>query len=243
MGDVLVITSGKGGVGKSTVAVGLAVSFCQNSKKVLLIDADEGLRCLDGLLGAEKSVLYDAADIQSEPESVETSVIKTNYKGLYLLAAPAEFGMLDSEKFGNLVSAAREYYDYVIVDCPAGVEERYYISLPRDSKVLVVTNSDESAVNGAEKAGLLVKKLGFTNVRLIVNKFSNKRVGKIHRNIDEIVNKTAIGLIGIIPFDDEIVESAAKSKAARNGRAVMAFSRIAARINGVRVLLPKVSKI
>ncbi len=243
MGNVLVITSGKGGVGKSTAAIGLAFAFSNNSKKVLLIDADEGLRCLDGLLGIDSRVLYDASDIQSEPESVETSVISTDFEGLYLLAAPARFGMLNSEKFGNLVSAASDYYDYVIVDCPAGVEERYYTFLPKDSKILVVTNSDEAAVNGAQKAGILVKQLGFSNVRLIVNKFSNRRIGKIHRNIDEIVNKTAIGLIGIVPFDEEIILSAAKSRPAKSGRAAMAFSRIAARINGVRVLLPKINKI
>lgn len=241
---VLVVTSGKGGVGKSTVCVGLASSFCQNGKQVLLIDTDEGMRCLDGMLGISKDVMLDLSDAQADPIDYKNAVTRVDsIEGLSVIAAPSEFGMIVPQKFGEVIKSAQKDYDIVMIDCPAGVDEKYYSALPIDSKVLVVTNSDAAAVNGAMNAGLMLKRLGIGNVRLIVNKFSGKRVGKLHDNIDEIMDKTGMGLIGIVPYDEEIVKSSAKSKPSVWGRGCMAFSRIAARINGARILLPKTGRI
>ena len=241
---VLVVTSGKGGVGKSTICVGLAASFCRNGKKVLLIDTDEGMRCLDGMLGISKDIMLDLSDAQNSPEEYYQAVTTVDtIDGLSVIAAPSEFGSIVSEKFGAVIKMAENDYDIVMVDCPAGVDEKYYSALPIDSKVLVVTNSDAAAVNGAMNAGLMVKRLGIGNIRLIVNKFSGKKVGRLHDNIDAIVDKTGMGLIGIVPYDEEIVKSSAKNKPSEWGRGSMAFSRIAARINGARVLLPKTGRI
>lgn len=241
---VLVVTSGKGGVGKSTVCIGLACSFCRNGKSVLLIDTDEGMRCLDGMLGISKDIMLDLSDAQNSPEEYKQAVTAVQeIEGLSVIAAPSEFGTIVTEKLGKVINAAEKDYDIVMVDCPAGVDEKYYSALPLDSKVLVVTNSDAAAVNGAMNAGLMVKRLGIGNVRLIVNKFSGKKVGRLHDNIDAIVDKTGMGLIGIVPFDEEIIKSSAKNKPSEWGRGSMAFSRIAARINGARILLPKTGRI
>ena len=241
---VLVVTSGKGGVGKSTVCIGLACSFCRNGKSVLLIDTDEGMRCLDGMLGISKDIMLDLSDAQNSPEEYKQAVTAVQeIGGLSVIAAPTEFGTIVTEKLGKVINAAEKDYDIVMVDCPAGVDEKYYSALPLDSKVLVVTNSDAAAVNGAMNAGLMVKRLGIGNVRLIVNKFSGKKVGRLHDNIDAIVDKTGMGLIGIVPFDEEIIKSSAKNKPSEWGRGSMAFSRIAARINGARILLPKTGRI
>lgn len=241
---VLVVTSGKGGVGKSTVCVGLASSFCRNGKQVLLIDTDEGMRCLDGMLGISQDVMLDLSDAQKSPSEYKLAVTPVeSVSGLSVMAAPSEFGAIIPEKFGEVIEFAQKDYDVVMVDCPAGVDEKYYSALPLDSKVLVVTNSDAAAVNGAMNASIMVKRLGIGNVRLIVNKFSCKKVGRLHDNIDAIVDKTGMGLIGIVPYDEEIIKSSAKSRPSEWGRGSMAFSRIAARINGARILLPKVGRI
>lgn len=241
---VLVVTSGKGGVGKSTVCVGIASAFGRNGKTVLLIDTDEGMRCLDTMLGASQSVMLDLADAQNSPvEYMQAVVGAESCEGVSVLAAPSQYGVIDPEKLGKVILQAEKDFDVVIVDCPAGVDEKYYSALPQEAKILVVTNSDAAAINGAMNAGMMVKRMGLGNVRLIVNKFSGKKVGKLHDNIDLIVDKTGIGLIGIVPYDEEIIKASAKSNAAKWGRGAMAFSRIAARINGARILLPKTGRI
>lgn len=244
MGKIIIVTSGKGGVGKTTVSIGLAAALCNASKRVLLVDADEGLRCLDTMLGADKKVMLDLSDAQADPENAaENAVDVDGVEGLSVIAAPMNFGTIRSDSFGEAVVSAARDRDFVIVDCPAGVDDRYYVGMPRDSLVLVVTNSDAAAVSGAAKARAMVKRLGFSEVRLVVNKFSRKSVGKLHDNIDAIVDKTEIGLIGVIPFDNEITVAAAAGKPAVNGRAAMAFARTAARLCGARVLLPPVKEI
>lgn len=241
---VIVVTSGKGGVGKSTVCIGIATAFGRNGKTVLLIDTDEGMRCLDSMLGASQSVMLDLSDAQNNPENYKQAVVGAeSADGVFVLAAPSQYGAIDSEKLSKVIAEAEKDFDVVIVDCPAGVDERYYSALPLEAKILVVTNSDAAAVNGAMNAGMMVKRLGLGNVRLIVNKFSGKKVGKLHDNIDLIVDKTGIGLIGIVPYDEEIIKASAKSKPSEWGRGSMAFFRIAARINGARVLLPKTGRI
>ncbi|MBR5452124.1 MAG: AAA family ATPase [Clostridia bacterium] len=241
---VLVVTSGKGGVGKSTVCVGLSAAFCRNGKKVLLIDTDEGLRCIDGMLGVSENVMLDLSDAQNSPEDYKQTVtVVDKISGLSVIAAPSEFGVITPEKFGEVIKNAEKDYDIVMIDCPAGVDEKYYSALPMESRVLVVTNSDAAAINGAMNAGLMVKRLGIGNVRLILNKFSGKKVGRLHDNVDAIVDRTGMGLMGVIPYDEEIIKSSAKNMPSEWGRGSMAFSRIAARINGARILLPKSGRI
>lgn len=244
MGKIIIVTSGKGGVGKTTVSIGIAAALCNLSKRVLLVDADEGLRCVDSMLGADDRVMLDLTDAQAAPEEVEESTVAVSgTEGLSVLAAPVNYGGLEPSSFGRAVIEAAATRDFVIVDCPAGVDEKYYVGLPRDSLVLAVTNSDRAAVNGAVKAGAMVKRLGFGEARLIVNKFTKKLVGRMHDDIDSIIDKTAMGLIGIVPLDDEVVEAAASRTPPENGRAAMAFARIAARLCGERVYLPRVGNI
>lgn len=244
MGKILVVTSGKGGVGKSTVSVGLAAAFCENHNRVLLIDADEGLRCLDAMLGAERDVMLDVGDVQFDASLTDRAAVSVpRFEGLHLLAAPSVFGRVDATAFGEMLGLLSGQYDVLIVDCPAGVDEKYYTCLPEESEILLVTNSDAAAVNGAMQAGLMVRRLGFDKIRLILNKFSRKTVGKLHRNVDEIVDTVGVGLIGIVPYDREIVVAAASSETAKYGRAAMAFARIAARLFGERVFLPNVRNI
>lgn len=244
MGMVLAITSGKGGVGKSTVSVGIAAAFCLNHQRTLLVDTDEGLRCLDGMLGLTEQVYLDISDVSPNPERLTSAVIAVDsVPGLHLLAAPASFGTIQPESFGAVISAASSLYDVVIIDCPAGVEERYYAGLPKDSRILVVTNSDAAALRGAMQAGILVRRLGFADVHLILNKFSADHVGRLHADVNKIIDQTEISLIGIVPQDSEILRAAAAGKPSQRGRAMMAFGRIAARIEGETVLLPPVGRI
>lgn len=244
MGMILVISSGKGGVGKSTVAVGLAAAFSRNDRSVLLVDADEGLRCLDGMLGTADGVLLDVSDAAADPDRLPEAVVPVaSVPGLSLLAAPLTFGTIDPEPYGKMIARAAERYDVVIVDCPAGIDERYYRNLPRESRVLVVTNSDAAAIHGAVRAGMMARGLGFTDLHLILNKFSAGRVGSLHANADAILDETGIALIGIVPNDDEIVRAAAHQRPSVRGRGAMAFGRIAARLAGETVLLPSVGRI
>ena len=241
---VFAITSGKGGVGKSTVSVGLADAMCKTGKKVILVDADEGLRCLDRLLDSGSDVMLDLGDAQQSERIAESAVVSVvSVPGLYLLAAPCEYGTIDAEKYGALIASMQDAYDAVIIDCPAGVDPKYYSSLPKNTKFVVVTNSDAAAVEGAMKVGIMLRKLGFSELRLILNRFDIHQVGRLHENADRIIDKCGIGLMGIVPFDGEIIKASAKQEPAKYGRAAMAFARIAARCFGRRVPLPRAGRI
>lgn len=243
MGYCYAITSGKGGTGKSTVAVGLATSFAATSKKTLLIDMDEGLRCLDILLGIEDKLVFDLSDILSDKDTDDAVYSVRENENLFLIPAPSAIGKIDKQKFKEFCSQITKEYDVVIFDFPAGIDFSLYNSLPKQTVVLAVCNPDPVSVRDA---AAVCDNLPFDciHTRLIVNKFHYKPMYKgMYENIDGIIDRSGFRLVGIVPEDSELLYLSTKHKIKRKGRAMAAFNRITDRLCGIHRPLPKPKKI
>jgi len=240
---VFAVTSGKGGVGKSTVSVGLAFGFAGLGKKVLLVDMDEGLRCLDLMLCIDKTAVFDLSDVLSGTQlsdAVYPSPLKDN---LYLIPAPSDVGKVDAFQLSKLASTLEKMYDIVIFDFPAGIDFTFYTCLPKDTLYITVAVPDPVSVRDAAAVSL---KLGDMELdsRLIINRFELVGSRKYkQKNIDDIIDTASIRLLGIVPESEELKMFSLTHKLSRRSKALAAFGRIARRLSGENVLLPKLKKI
>ena len=138
MSEVIVVTSGKGGVGKSTVATGLSLAFTKMGKTVLLIDMDEGLRCLDIMLGVDEQVVFDLSDILSGGNVSNSIYYNEKNPLLHLIPAPSELGKITPQLLSEFAEKIHPFYDIIIFDFPAGIDFSLYGSLPKNTLFLTV---------------------------------------------------------------------------------------------------------
>ena len=243
MGLCYAVASGKGGTGKSTVAAGLGIAFANMGKKTLLIDMDEGLRCLDMLLGIEKDLVFDLSDILSDRDTEDAVYPTGEYENLFLIPAPDSIGKIIPERFKEFIEEIITQYDVVIFDFPAGMDFSLYHYLPDYTVVLAVCNPDPVSVRDA---AAVCDNLPFDSIhtRLVVNKFHYKPIFKgIYANIDSIIDDSGFKLVGVIPESVELSYFSINHKIKKGSRAMAAFSRIADRLCGIHRPLPKPKKI
>lgn len=243
MSKVLATVSGKGGVGKSTVAVGLGVAFARKGYKVLLVDMDEGLRCLDLMLGADKTTVFDLADVLSGKE-IEDAVYNCAFEeGLYLIPAPAKTGFIDNDALKEFSLTVAQMYDVVIFDFPAGINKEQYLSLPKETLFITVAVPDPVSVRDASYLSDVLYESGL-KARLVINRFIYKQKRKLRfKNVDEIIDTASLRLIGIVPESDEMSLFSLKHKLPKRSNVFKAFSRISDRLENKSRLLPKIKKI
>ena len=243
MGHVYAVTSGKGGVGKSTVAAGLAFAFVKLNKKTLLVDMDEGLRCLDLMLGVDKSAVFDLSDILMGKEISDVVYSVDGTDGLYLIPAPSSPGMIDAYRFTAFAKKAAELYDTVIFDFPAGINFSLYGCLPEGTLFLTVAVPDPVSVRDAAAVSGMLSDISCTS-KLIINNFRCRLVKKkFFRNIDDIMDSAGLRLAGIVPASDELMLLSVNHRLKSGGRPMSAFLRIASRLEGEHILLPDPQKI
>lgn len=240
---VFAVTSGKGGVGKSTVSVGLALSFAEKGKRILLVDMDEGLRCLDLMLSIDKTAVFDLSDVLSGTniaDAVYASPLKEN---LFLIPAPSDIGTIDSDKLSHLSKVLAESYDIVIFDFPAGVDFSLYNSLPGGTLYITVAIPDPVSIRDAGEVSKRLSDMGL-EARLIINRFELYGSRKYkQKNIDGIIDTAAIRLLGLVPESEELKMFSLMHTLTRKGRAHAAFDRIVRRLLGENILLPKLKRI
>lgn len=242
MGAVTVITSGKGGVGKSTVTANLGLALVNRGKRVLLIDGDAGLGCLDHMLGVSEQQVFDIADVVAgRVDPVGAVYPSPLVEGLFLMPAPVcEDDVISGDIMKELVSALARYYDHVLIDSPAGVGGGFASAVASAQRALVVSTPDPVCVRNANKARILLEKKGLTQHRLVINRFSSNhfRMQGYYPDLDSVIDAAGIRLIAVIPEDTLLAAAAFKaSPAAQNTAGAMAFSRLAARLEGERVPL------
>lgn len=209
MGEVIVVTSGKGGVGKTTTTANVGTGLAMMNKKVVLVDTDIGLRNLDLVLGLENRIVYTLVDVVEGSCRLKQALIKDKrFDNLYLLpcAQTREKTAVNPEQMKALTEELQQEFDYVILDCPAGIEQGFKNAIAGVSRSLVVTTPEVSAIRDADRIIGLLEANGITNNSLIVNRIRMDLVKKGEMmSIDDVVDVLAINLIGAVPDDENIV--------------------------------------
>ena len=213
---VIVITSGKGGVGKTTITSNLGTAIAQLGKKVCLIDADFGLRNLDLLLGLEQRVIYTIIDALNGECTLEKAIVKDKRtSGLHLLPA-AQNRTKDAvtpEQMKDVIEQLRPDFDYILVDCPAGIEMGFRNAISAAQEALVVTTPEVAAVRDADRVVGLLENEDMKSISLIVNRLRPEMVKMDEMiSVEDIMDLLVIPLVGIIPDDKRIITSSNKGE-------------------------------
>jgi septum site-determining protein MinD len=242
MATVVTMTSGKGGVGKTTTTANLAIALALKDQKVVCIDGDIGLRNLDVVLGLENRIVYDLVDVIEGRCRLRQAMIRDKrLPELYLIPAAQtrDKSAVSPSDMVRLCDELRPDYDWVLIDSPPGIERGFRNAIAPSDIVLVVTNPEVSAVRDADRIIGLVEAEEKGPPRLVINRLnpSMARRGEM-LNTNEVLERLAIELIGIVPDDDSVVISINRGlPVALDGksRAGLAFQRIACRLMGEKV--------
>ncbi|MBS3971088.1 MAG: septum site-determining protein MinD [Clostridia bacterium] len=244
MGEVIVITSGKGGVGKTTTTANIGTGLASLGYKVVMVDTDIGLRNLDVVMGLENRIVYDIVDVVHGHCRLKQALIKDKrFEDLFLLPASQtrDKTSVTQEQMRKLCKDLKEEYDYVLIDCPAGIEGGFKNAIAGADKAIVVTTPEVSAVRDADRIVGLLEANDLKNPKLIINRIRPHMVKKGDMmDIDDMIEILAIELLGVVPEDEFIVVSTNKGEPAvldKNSMAGQAYRNISLRITGENVPL------
>ena len=216
MSDVIVVASGKGGVGKTSLTANIGVALSMLGKRVLLIDADIGLRNLDIVLGLENKIVYDIIDVVSGEYELSSAIIKDKrFEGLYFLPAAQTKDKSDisPEQMKILCNKAKDAYDFVLIDCPSGIDHGFRAAIAPADKVLIITTPEVSAIRDAERVAGILEGCGIKDFCAVINRIRPDMVksGKM-MSVDEILELLNVDLIGIVPEDPGMFFAANQGK-------------------------------
>ena len=238
-GKVVTITSGKGGVGKTTITANLGVALARAGQRVVAIDSDIGLRNLDVVLGLENRIVYDLVDVVEGRCRLRQALIRDKrLESMFLIpsAQTRDKTAVNPSDMVRVCDQLRPYFDYMLIDSPAGIEQGYRNAIAPADLVLIVTNPEVSAVRDADRVIGLVEAEGKGSPQLIINRMDPERVKRGDMlDTADVVGILAIDLIGIIPEDAAILVSTNRGQPiALDGRSpsAHAFHNIARRLMG-----------
>ncbi len=242
MGEAIVFTSGKGGVGKTTTIANIGAGLSRLDKKVIMLDTDMGLRNLDVVMGMEDQIQYNLIDLLENNCRLKQAMIKDrNFPGLFMIPAALRCKKIrDYEsKLYTLINHLKQEFDYCLIDCPAGIDDGFHFAVSAAERAVVVTTPHISAVRDAGRVLYLLDGLKLSQVDLLINSYNPKLV-KRHDMLSKTDIEEILGVksIGVIPVDDKVIVSqnqgipvlAVRSKAAR------AFMGAARAIDSPRVI-------
>ena len=211
MSEVIVITSGKGGVGKTTTSANVGTGLAVLGKKTVLIDTDIGLRNLDVVMGLENRIVYNLVDVVEGNCRMKQALIRDKrYPNLYLLpsAQTRDKTAVSPEQMKKLVDDLRDEFDYILLDCPAGIERGFHNASAGAERALVVTTPEVSAIRDADRIIGLLEAADMGMIDLIVNRI---RMDMVRRgdmmSMDDVMDILAVNVIGVVPDDESIVIS------------------------------------
>ena len=241
---VIVITSGKGGVGKTTTTANIGASLAEKGHKVLLIDTDIGLRNLDVVMGLENRIVYDLIDVIEERCRISQALIKDKRCPNLVLLPAAQIrdkNDVNVDQMKELISSLKDSFDYILIDCPAGIEQGFKNAIAAANEAVVVTTPEVSATRDADRIIGLLEAAGIKNPRLVINRLRIDMVkDKNMLSVEDILDILAVKLLGVVPDDENVVISTNKGEPLvykGDSLAAKAFKNIASRIEGVEVPL------
>ncbi len=242
MGEGYVITSGKGGVGKTTAVANIGTALASIGKRVAMIDADIGLRNLDVVMGLEQRIVYDLVDVVEGYCKMKNALIKDKrIEGLCLLPAAQtkDKTAVRPEQMKKIVNELKNDFDYVLVDSPAGIEQGFKNAIAGADKAIIITTPEVSAVRDADRIIGLLEATDVASPWLVVNRIRPRLVKKGDMlDVQDIVDILSVDLLGVVPEDDSIVVTTNKGEPASlhaNSRAGEAYRNVARRITGEQV--------
>ncbi len=245
MGEAIVITSGKGGVGKTTTSANLGTALALQGKKVCLIDTDIGLRNLDVILGLENRIIYDLVDVIEGRCKVQQALVKDKRfeEGLFLLPAAqtTDKNAVDPEQMKRLVTELKRDYDYILIDCPAGIEQGFKNAIAGADRAIVVTTPEISAVRDADRIIGLLEQEDIEPPKLIINRIKRQLMSSGDAlDVNDITTHLSIDLLGIVLDDERVISSSNKGEPIvmdPSNAAAIGYRNIARRILGESVPL------
>lgn len=241
-GKVIVITSGKGGVGKSTNTANLGTGLAMLGRKVVVVDADIGLRNLDMILGLENRIVYDLVNVIERQCKISQALIRDKrYKTLFLLPAAQTKNKdcINADQMLELTEKLRQVFDYVLIDSPAGIEGGFRNAVVGADTALLVTTPEVSAVRDVDRVIGLLEAAGKRNPKLIINRMKPELVERGDMlSTEAILQILAVDLIGIVPEDGDMVAYTNRGEPAilaNKSLAGKAFKNIVRRLEGEQV--------
>lgn len=243
MSHVIVITSGKGGVGKTTSTANIGVGLARLNKKVVLVDTDIGLRNLDVVMGLENRIIYNLVDVIEGNCRIRQALIKDKHEpNLYLLpsAQTRDKSAVQPEQMIKLADSLKPLFDYIILDCPAGIEQGFRNAIAAADHAIVVTTPEVSAIRDADRIIGLLEAAGIKKIDLLLNRI---RVAMVKRgemmSTEDVLDILAVNLLGAIPDEESIVTAANHGEpvVGSNTLSGQAYMNIARRISGETVPL------
>lgn len=238
MSEVIVVTSGKGGVGKTTTSANVGTGLAKLNKKVVLIDTDIGLRNLDVVMGLENRIVYNLVDVVEGNCRPKQAMIKDKrYDNLYLLpsAQTRDKTSVTPEQMKALTNELRQEFDYIILDCPAGIEQGFKNAIAGADKALVVTTPEVSAIRDADRIIGLLEANEIRDIHLIINRLRPDMIARGDMmSVDDVTEILAVDLIGTLLDDEQIVVATNQGEplSGKNSQAEEEYRNICKRLLG-----------
>ncbi|MBQ3437752.1 MAG: septum site-determining protein MinD [Fusobacterium sp.] len=239
---VIVITSGKGGVGKTTTTANIGAGLAETGSRVLLIDTDIGLRNLDVVMGLENRIVYDLVDVVEGRCRIPQALIKDKRCSNLSLLPAAQIRDKDDvtpEQMQTLINTLKEDFDFILIDCPAGIEQGFKNAIAAADEAIVITTPEVSATRDADRIIGLLEAEDIKNPKLIVNRIRMEMVREGNMlSVEDILDILAIQLLGVVPDDESIVISTNKGEPLvykGDTLAAKAYKNIASRVKGEEV--------
>lgn len=248
MARVIVVTSGKGGVGKTSVTSNLGISLAKENK-VCLIDADLGLKNLDVVLGIENRVVFDMQDVISGLCSLNQALVKDKRNNnLFILPACKSIDVqkIDFSYLEKIINALKENFDYILIDSPAGIERGFYNAIKNADEAIVVVTLDASSIRDADKVIGILNSNNIQDVKLVINRVNMKHIEEgISLTMSDAVDVLGIGVLGVVYYDEAISEGNNKGIPVSHSNKSIAskcFDNMSRRLSGESVNLLKYRK-
>lgn len=244
MSSAIVVTSGKGGTGKTSVTAGVASSLAAMGKRVLCIDMDVGLRNLDLSLGLSDRALMDFTDVVEGRCGLDRAVVEhPSIHGLYLLSAPLTPHPVSQEGMRALIRQAKQNYEYILLDCPAGLGSGFQLAVCAADRALVVSTTDPSALRDAQRTVGQLRHTMAGQLHLVMNRIQPRLLKKLHTDIDSAMDTAGLPLIGVVPEDPSVILAAGCGTPLilyTRKNAAAAYTNIARRLTGQSVPVLKI---